>query len=86
MNGPCILIVDDERININILNALLKSDYKIMVATQGDQAIKAATTSLPYLIPPDILMPGMDGYEVCWRLKIQPHHPKHSHHLHHGNG
>ncbi len=66
---PRILIVDDERININMLNALLKTDYKIMVATNGEQAIKAASTGLPDLILLDILMPGIDGYEVCRRLK-----------------
>lgn len=69
---PRILIVDDERININILNALLKTDYKIMVATNGEQTIKAAATGLPDLILLDILMPGIDGYEVCRRLKSNP--------------
>ncbi|MBZ0106271.1 MAG: diguanylate cyclase [Sulfuricella denitrificans] len=66
---PRILIVDDERININLLNALLKSDYKIMVATDGEQALKAAMTGKPELILLDIVMPGIDGYEVCRRLK-----------------
>ncbi|MDP2784343.1 MAG: diguanylate cyclase [Sulfurimicrobium sp.] len=66
---PRILIVDDERININLLNALLKTDYKIMVATEGEQAIKAALTGKPELILLDVLMPGIDGYEVCRRLK-----------------
>ena len=66
---PRVLIVDDERININLLNALLKADYKIMVATDGEQAIKAAATGKPELILLDIVMPGIDGYEVCRRLK-----------------
>ncbi|MFH1494803.1 MAG: diguanylate cyclase [Pseudomonadota bacterium] len=66
---PRILIVDDERININLLNALLKADYKIMVATDGEQALKAAMTGKPELILLDIVMPGIDGYEVCRRLK-----------------
>lgn len=66
---PRILIVDDERINIDLLNGLLKSDYKIMVATNGEQAIKAAATGKPELILLDIVMPGIDGYEVCRRLK-----------------
>lgn len=66
---PRILIVDDERININLLNALLKTDYKIMVATDGEQALKAAMTGKPELILLDIVMPGIDGYEVCRRLK-----------------
>ncbi|MFH2134376.1 MAG: diguanylate cyclase [Pseudomonadota bacterium] len=69
---PRILIVDDERININILNALLKSDYKIMAATSGEQAIKAAVDGQPDLILLDILMPGMDGHQVCRKLKSDP--------------
>lgn len=66
---PRILIVDDERININLLNALLRADYKIMVATNGEEALRAAATGKPDLILLDIVMPGMDGYEVCRQLK-----------------
>lgn len=69
---PKILIVDDERLNINLLNALLKSDYRIMVATSGEQAIKGCLSGNPDLILLDIMMPGMDGYEVCRRLKANP--------------
>lgn len=69
---PRILIVDDERININILTSLLKTDYKLMAATNGEQAIKAASTGQPDLILLDILMPGMDGHQVCRKLKSDP--------------
>jgi diguanylate cyclase (GGDEF)-like protein len=69
---PRILIVDDERININILNALLKADHKIMVATDGEHAIKAAVEGQPDLILLDILLPGMDGHQVCRKLKSDP--------------
>ncbi|HXU94779.1 MAG TPA: diguanylate cyclase [Gallionella sp.] len=69
---PRILIVDDERININILNSLLKTDYRIMAATGGEQAIKAAVDGQPDLILLDILMPGMDGHLVCRKLKSNP--------------
>jgi sigma-B regulation protein RsbU (phosphoserine phosphatase) len=65
-----ILIVDDERLNINVLNDLLKTDYKIMAAINGKQALKAAESkSPPDLILLDIMMPEMDGYEVCSILK-----------------
>ena len=65
-----ILIVDDERVNLNILIDLLKPDYKIMVATNGNQALKAArSNSPPDLILLDVMMPEMDGYEVCRLLK-----------------
>ena len=66
---PRILIVDDERFNLNTLHGLLKDDYKIMVATSGEQALKAVVTGRPDLILLDINMPGMDGYEVCRILK-----------------
>lgn len=65
-----VLIVDDERFNINVLVDLLKPDYKVMVAISGKQALKAARAeSPPDLVLLDIMMPEMDGYEVCRRLK-----------------
>ena len=70
---PRILIVDDERININVLADLLKPDYKIMAAINGEQALKAAEgKSPPDLVLLDIMMPEIDGYEVCRRLKENP--------------
>ena len=65
-----ILIVDDERFNVNVLADLLKPNYKIMAAKNGEQALKAARiANPPDLILLDIMMPEMDGYEVCRRLK-----------------
>nr|WP_320193298.1 response regulator [uncultured Desulfobacter sp.] len=66
----CILIVDDERLNIKLLTELLRDKYKIMAAKNGEQALKAARGNVaPDLILLDIMMPGIDGYEVCKRLK-----------------
>ncbi|MDL1963170.1 MAG: response regulator [Deltaproteobacteria bacterium] len=65
-----ILIVDDERYNIKVLTDFLREDHKIMAAKTGDQALKAAQgPNPPDLILLDIMMPGIDGYEVCKRLK-----------------
>jgi len=65
-----ILVVDDEPLNINILVELLKDKYKMMAAKSGAQALKAARSSnKPDLILLDIMMPEMDGYEVCRQLK-----------------
>ena len=65
-----ILIVDDERFNINVLHDLLKTDYKTMAAISGKQALKAVESeNPPDLILLDIMMPEMDGYEVCTILK-----------------
>ncbi|NDY73014.1 response regulator [Desulfobacter hydrogenophilus] len=66
----CILIVDDERQNIKVLAELLRNHYKLMAAKNGEQALKATQGNiLPDLILLDIVMPGIDGYEVCRRLK-----------------
>ena len=69
---PTILIVDDEISNIEIMNATLEDDYEISFATSGEQALDTARAILPDLILLDILMPGMDGFEVCRQLKTEP--------------
>ena len=67
---PKILLVDDETLYIDILVDLLKDDYSTIVAKSGAQALKrVADDPLPDLVLLDILMPGMDGYEVCRLLK-----------------
>jgi len=69
---PAVLIVDDERINIDLMVGLLKEDYKTLVATDGTQALRrAGGTPRPDIILLDVMMPGMDGYEVCTRLKAE---------------
>ncbi len=68
-----ILIVDDERFNINVLVDLLGADYDTMVAKNGVHALKRVQSATrPDLILLDIMMPAMDGYEVCRRLKGDP--------------
>jgi diguanylate cyclase (GGDEF)-like protein len=69
-----ILIVDDERHNIQVLTEFLRDEYRIMAAKAGEQALKAALgPNQPDLILLDIVMPGMDGYEVCRQLKAESH-------------
>jgi len=68
-----ILIVDDTPENLTLMNNLFKDDYKVKVANGGEKALKiVASDSPPDLILLDIMMPGMDGYEVCRRLKCDP--------------
>lgn len=68
-----ILIVDDVEDNIEILGDLLTFDgYNVQTARSGESALKRVQESRPDLILLDILMPGIDGYEVCKRLKADP--------------
>jgi diguanylate cyclase (GGDEF)-like protein/hemerythrin-like metal-binding protein len=65
-----ILIVDDQSVNLHILAEALQPNYEIIAATSGTTALELAQqTDQPDLILLDIMMPGIDGYEVCRRLK-----------------
>ncbi len=65
-----VLVVDDAPANIQVLSAILKEQYKVKAATSGEKALKIATSaSPPDIILLDILMPEMDGFEVCRQLK-----------------
>ena len=70
---PKVLIVDDTPENIQILMGTLKDQYAIVAAINGEKALKMAVAEpRPDLILLDIMMPGMDGFEVCSRLKSDP--------------
>ncbi len=72
-NRAKLLIVDDNRQNIEILMALFKDEYKIAAAVNAQRALKIAQSDTPPdLILMDILMPEMDGYELCATLKEDP--------------
>jgi PleD family two-component response regulator len=72
MERPRILIVDDVPANIKMLREVLKSKYDISFATNGPEAIELMKSGeLPDLILLDIMMPEMDGYEVCRILKSE---------------
>ena len=64
-----VLLVDDELLNIKILSDILKDDYSVVFATGAEEGICRAIESRPDIILLDIMMPGMDGYEVCARLQ-----------------
>ena len=73
MRKKQILIVDDTPSNIDILMAVLGDEYDLRVAVDGETALQILQqTSLPDLILLDIMMPGMDGYDVCTQLKNSP--------------
>jgi sigma-B regulation protein RsbU (phosphoserine phosphatase) len=67
-----VLIVDDQRANLDVLVEGLKGDHKLSLATGGEAALQLAARTPPDLVLLDIMMPGLDGYEVCRRLRQLP--------------
>lgn len=73
VSRPRVMIIEDQPENINILVELLKEDYRLMPLTSGEAALKRLDkVPLPDLVLLDIVMPGMDGYDVCSRIKNNP--------------
>jgi putative two-component system response regulator len=67
--NPKVLVVDDAEANIDILVEALADRYELSVAMDGETALRLAADEAPDLILLDVMMPGMDGYEVCRKLK-----------------
>lgn len=72
LSGCSILIVEDAVENLDILVDTLSADYNISVVMDGESALETVADELPDLILLDILLPGIDGYDVCARLKADP--------------
>ena len=69
---PVVLVVDDTPFNIDVLRGVLSNQYTLKVATNGEKALALANSHpQPELVLLDVMMPGMDGYEVCRRLKLE---------------
>jgi len=69
---PKVLIVDDDPINIELLESYLSKDYDILKAHDGNEAIIIVEENPPDILLLDIMMPGINGYEVCKKLKDDP--------------
>src|SRR5829696_227540 len=67
-----VLLVDDAKANLDILVEGLKTDHKLSLALNGETALQVATRMPPDLVLLDIVMPGLDGYEVCRRMRQMP--------------
>src|ERR1700732_3043326 len=68
-----VLVVDDLVPNVKLLSAKLQAEYfDVMTASSGPEALEKVAESPPDLILLDVMMPGMDGFEVCQRLKSDP--------------
>jgi len=65
-----VLVVDDVLSNVKLLQGRLTAEYfEVMTATSGEEALKIAGEAVPDIVLLDVMMPGMDGFEVCRRLK-----------------
>ncbi len=69
---PKLLVVDDQPINIQALYQAFSADHQVFMATSGEQALALCASKQPDLVLLDVMMPGMDGHEVCRRLKADP--------------
>lgn len=67
-----VLVVDDEPVNLNLVKEILQHDYHLSFATNGLQALEIVKIIQPDLVLLDIMMPDIDGYETCRRLKADP--------------
>jgi sigma-B regulation protein RsbU (phosphoserine phosphatase) len=67
-----VLVVDDVKANVDMLVEALRGEHKLSVALDGEAALRAVQKSPPDLLLLDIMMPGLDGYEVCRRLRADP--------------
>lgn len=70
--GGTVLVVDDSPANVHQVFEVLGADYDVLVATNGTDGVELATQQRPDLILLDVVMPGMNGYDVCARLKEDP--------------
>lgn len=69
---PVVLAVDDTPENLDVVRGILVPEYKVKAVTNGAAALKIAASQAPDIILLDIMMPDMDGYEVCRQLKANP--------------
>ena len=70
MNNPLILIVDDEERNVKLLRAMITAkEYRAITARNGEEALRIVSETPPDLLLLDVMMPGINGFEVCARLK-----------------
>lgn len=65
----CLLVVDDQPVNVQALYRALAAEHQVLVATSGEQALALCAQKQPDLVLLDVVMPGIDGFEVCRRLK-----------------
>ena len=66
---PRLMVVDDQTVMIRIMHEIFKEDFEVFMATSGKQALEMCLSQPPDIMLLDVMMPDMDGYEVCHTLK-----------------
>lgn len=69
---PCILVIDDDLLSLEMLINILAEEYDVLKATGGDEALELLSSTVPELILLDVVMPAMDGYELFQRIRKLP--------------
>ena len=69
---PRLLVVDDQPVNVQALYQVFAADHQVLMATSGAQALAVCASRRPDLVLLDVMMPGMDGFEVCRRMQSDP--------------
>ena len=70
---PVVLVIDDTPDNLQLMSGILQGQYRVKVANNGERGLKIAMADpAPDVILLDVMMPDVDGYEVCRRLKAEP--------------
>ncbi|MBB5206070.1 putative two-component system response regulator [Inhella inkyongensis] len=72
LDRATVLVVDDTPDNLSLMHGLLRQDYRVRVANHGEKALRIVQEEPPDLILLDVMMPELDGYEVCRRIKAMP--------------
>ncbi|MBU2643843.1 response regulator [bacterium] len=73
-NSPKILIVDDDPTNLRFLDEVLSDQFLVQSVSSGEEALERLHTYNPDLLLLDIMLPGMDGYEVCQEVRKSKHY------------
>ncbi|MBT4289499.1 MAG: response regulator [Deltaproteobacteria bacterium] len=68
-NKTKILVVDDDPMNLKFLKEILSDEYNIIAALSGEEALEIIFDFMPEILLLDIMMPGIDGYEVCKKIR-----------------
>ncbi|HEX3655348.1 MAG TPA: response regulator [Pirellulales bacterium] len=70
--GPCVLVVDDNAINLEICQEILEQEFTVFTASNAREAIQRAQQHQPQIVLLDVMLPGVDGLEICRRLRQLP--------------